>query len=607
VLLRHRRNAAFVILTLALLGGLSLAVSTPFAHADTSDGTLTVLVNREENGDRGYHSGVDGPQPGIQIAVVDARGATVRGITDDRGQFVLIGTSQLTGGRYTVAAEIPPDLSELVPVPASETYAPFVTTVDVSTSSQTVRMAVAPRLAPTAAASGPTVGPPATVASRTPRFAVGDYVWRDLNRSGVQDPSEPPAANVSVQLVGLDGEIVQSTVSAASGRYLFDDLPAGSYTVRFAGVPSDFRLTAASSGKNRAADSDPDYAGETPPFTLGVGEPNVRAATAADGVRAGYINPTVDAGITSLRYAVGDCVWLDLDGEGTEDEGEPPAEATVSLLSEGAVIARTHTDAQGNYLFANLEAGDYRLVFSDLGGHRAFTARQMGTDPGVDSDPDPRTGQTQLISLGPGAPDLVPAGDLGVADADLVNLTVNAGLVGVYSVGDTVWRDENGNGVLDPDDTGMTGVRVELVDEAGQVLSSAKTSSTGRFGFDGLAAGSYRLQFRAAGGLVFTSQHVGTNSAVDSDAAPDGMTQPVVLGEENPADTTVDAGLTSPANRSAPQSPTGAVPVDTELSRTGGVALPIPVVGLALVASGLSCLLAGRRNLASTSAPQHDT
>jgi hypothetical protein len=144
----------------------------------------------------------------------------------------------------------------------------------------------------------------------------------------------------------------------------------------------------------------------------------------------------------------------------------------------------------------------------------------------------------------------------------------------------------------------MAGVRVDLLDQVGHVLSSAKTSSTGRFGFDRLAAGSYQLRFRAAGGLVFTSQHVGTNSAVDSDAGADGETQPVMLGEDNPADTTVDAGLTSPANGSAPQSPTGAVPVDTELSRTGGVALSVPIIGLALIASGVSCLFVGRRNLA---------
>ena len=519
----------------------------------------------------------------------DAGGATVRGITDDNGQFVLGGTEQLAGGRYRVMAEIPPNLSELVPVPASSSYAPFVTTVDVSASSQTVRMGVAPRPA-TAAAPAP------TVASGVPRFAVGDHVWSDVNRSGVQDPSEPPAAKVSVQLVGLDGEIIDSTVSAASGRYVFDDLPPGSYTIRFAGVPSGYRLTTAGSGGDRGADSDPDYGGETAPFTLGVGEPNVRVATAADGVTASHIDATIDAGITSLRYAVGDCVWLDLDGDGTEDPDEPPAAASVSLLAEDTVVARTRTDAQGDYLFANLEAGQYRLIFSDLGAHRAFTARQVGPDPSLDSDPDPRTGETQVITLGPGAADLVPAGDLGVADADLVNPTINAGLVGVYSLGDTVWRDENGNGLLDPGDAGVANVRVQLLDDGGQVLSTAATSSTGRFAFDKLAAGSYQLQFTAAEDeLVFTSQHSGTNSAVDSDADAGGRTQTVVLGEENPADTTVDAGPTTPGNFSAPPEPTP-IPVDTELSSTGGVALPIPIAGLALVASGVSCLLAGRRD-----------
>jgi hypothetical protein len=36
--------------------------------------------------------------------------------------------------------------------------------------------------------------------------------------------------------------------------------------------------------------------------------------------------------------------------------------------------------------------------------------------------------------------------------------------------------------------------------------------------------------------------------------------------------------------------------VDTELSSTGGVALPVPIAGLALVAGGISCLLAARRD-----------
>ena len=129
------------------------------------------------------------------------------------------------------------------------------------------------------------------------RFAVGDMIWRDDNRSGVQDPGESPASRISIQLLNADGEVVASTVSSSAGRYVFDNLEAGTYSVRFAGVPEDFRLTPAGAGGLRAADSDPDYSGVTPPFTLGAGEPNVRAATATD-VVAAYINPTIDAGIT---------------------------------------------------------------------------------------------------------------------------------------------------------------------------------------------------------------------------------------------------------------------------------------------------------------------
>jgi hypothetical protein len=172
--------------------------------------------------------------------------------------------------------------------------------------------------------------------------------------------------------------------------------------------------------------------------------------------------------------------------------------------------------------------------------------------------------------VGPGAASLMPAADLGVADADLVNATVSAGLVGAYAVGDLVWRDDNGNGVLDSGEPGLPGIRVELLDEGQQIVGRAVTTGSGRFSFDDLMAGSYRLRFVPPDkNLVFTSARTGTNPAVDSDAAgPAGLSGPVVLGDENPADTTVDAGLTSPANLTVlPVSAEAtAAPVDTELS-----------------------------------------
>ena len=594
---QRRQSAAFVVLAFTAFCGAAVA-SAPPAYAEVLDGTLTVVVNRDEDGDGRYDEGADPPQPGIEIAVTDPYGSSIRGITDDDGEFVVTGSDQLTGGQYLVTAAIPRNLSELTPVAASDSFVSFSTAVDLRAGDQTIRMGVASMAVMGAGspAPQPSLAPPATD-SRPPRFAVGDKVWHDIDRSGRQEPGEPPAAGISVQLLNADGKVVESTVSSAAGRFTFDDLAAGTYAVRFAGVPSGFRLTTTGSG-NPAIDSDPDYTGATPPFTLGVGKPQVRAATAADEVSAPYIHADIDAGITSLRYAIGDRVWLDLDADGARQPDEPPATATVSLLKDDRMLATTTTDADGLYRFTGLEAGDYRVRF-EPGEHRRFTAPDATSDPVLDSDPDPATGTTPLITVGPGVADLMPAADLGVTDADLVNATVSAGLVGAYAVGDTVWRDDNGNGVLDSGEAGQPGVRVDLLNDGQQIVGRAVTTASGRFAFDDLPAGTYWLRFLPPGqNLVFTSAGAGTNPAVDSDADSAGLSGPVVLGDENPRDTTVDAGLTSPANLTVvPVSKAVTpAPVDTQLSSTGGVALSIPIAGLALVVSGLSCLLASRRS-----------
>ena len=589
-------SAAAAAVGLAALSSALVVMSPRTATADTTDGTLTVIVNRDVDSDGAYDA-VDEPQPGIEIVVSDAGGQQVTGRTDEDGRYVLGGTEYLTGGRYFVVAEIPAELGDLAPVPASDDFSPLSTTVDVSTDSQTVRMGVAVKPEPEPTPEPDPSEPPPNDA-RALSFAVSGTVWRDDDRSGTQAPSESDVSGISVLLLNSDGKVRGSVKSSPAGHYLFDDLPAGTYSVRFAGIPKSLRLTPATRGDNTENDSDPDAAGLTPPFTLGVGEPNVREATAADRVKAAYINSTIDAGVTPLRYAIGNHVWYDLDRDGTRQAGEPAATATVSLLSGERVVATTTTDAQGRYLFADLEGGEYRVSFTDLPPHRAFTAPGVGVDPAADSDVNPKTGVSSVINLGPGSPDQVPARDAGIPDADVVNLTVNAGLVGSYALGDTVWRDHNGNGVMDTDDGGVAGVTVELQDDNEKVLASTTTSDTGRFTFAGLAAGSYQLKFGTPpAGLRFTSQRSGPNTAVDSDADPIGLTPVVVLGDDNPADTTIDAGLTTPANFSAAPAPGGAsaTRVDTVLSSTGGVPAPLPLFGLMAILSGAACLVAGQQ------------
>jgi uncharacterized protein (DUF2141 family) len=605
---RLRSTTALVALT--LLGALGAASQPAPAAADVTDGTLTVIVVRDVDANGSYDKDTDTPQAGIEITVTDAGGEAVEGVTDRDGQYELKATDDLKGGRYFVVAEIPGSLDDLTPVAESDSFAALSTAVDVTSEDQVVRMGVALAGEPEPEKSpGPEPTVPATDERTTaPRFAVGDLVFRDVNRSGVHDPNEPATAGISVQLLDSDGDVLDSTITSSTGHYSFDNLEAGTYSVRFAGIPEGARLAPNGSGSDPAIDSNPDYTGATPPFTLGVNERNVRDVTSADHVDAAYINPTIDAGITSLQFAVMDQVWLDVNGDGVQQVTEPGVGATVSLLSaDGEVLATTRaTDAEGKYAFTDLGPGRYRVRVDDLPGNRAFTVRSAGSDRTMDSDVDPATGLTPVFSLSQGAPNLVPAAEIGVAGVDYVNQTISAGLVGSYSIGDTVWHDVDGDGVLEPGDEGMAGVTVQLLSIDGPVIKSMVTSGTGRFTFSGLPAGSYQVKFTdLPDGLRFTAPGLGGNPAVDSNVGADGVTAMVTVGDDNPADTTIDAGVTSPGSyAAAAAAPGDAGPsVDTALSNTGGVEPVIPISGLIMLLSGLGCLLVERRRARSGSRP----
>ncbi|MCP3805227.1 carboxypeptidase regulatory-like domain-containing protein [Allokutzneria sp. A3M-2-11 16] len=359
----------------------------------------------------------------------------------------------------------------------------------------------------------------------SPPNKLGDLVWNDTNRNGLQDPGEPGVPNVPVTVKDDKGTEVGKTTTGPDGKYVVDNLPDGTFTVCFA-VTGDLQFTKPNAG-DAGMNSDADPAtGCSTPVTLGPGKRE---------------NLTVDAGLVPPVNRIGDLVWSDTNKNGLQDDGEPGVPGIVVTLQkpDGTAVGRDVTGSDGKYLFEGMPDGSYKVCFdlkalpADYAGSTATTPN--AGDDGRDSDADPVTGCTTPITVGPGARE---------------NLTVDAGIVSPPNkLGDLVWNDTNRNGVQDPGEPGVPGVTVTVKDDKGTEVGKTTTGPDGKYLFDKLPDGTFTVCFAATGDLQLTKANAG-DAGKDSDADPaTGCTEPVTLGPGKREDLTVDAGFAPPVNR----------------------------------------------------------
>ncbi len=211
---------------------------------------------------------------------------------------------------------------------------------------------------------------------------IGDFVWDDLNRNGIQDAGEPGLEGVVIELYNDEtGELIGTTESDINGRYVFEGIPPGRYYLMMTPPPL-YSVTLPGKGL-AATNSDLGFTRKTAPFTL----------------EANMIEYGMDGGFYKAA-SIGDYVWLDLNGDGIQQSDELPLpNMRIELLdSEGALLASTITNQEGRYTFTNLPPRDYyiRIILTDDYGYAPYKAT---LDEALDSDINPLTGRSELITL----------------------------------------------------------------------------------------------------------------------------------------------------------------------------------------------------------------
>jgi uncharacterized repeat protein (TIGR01451 family) len=261
-----------------------------------------------------------------------------------------------------------------------------------------------------------------------PPYCVGNYLWIDNGTTlNVQDTGDTPIAGLAVNLIwgGPDklvntsaDNLLYPTTTDALGHYHFcglvpdadGDGVADQYQVVVPTAPTSVvGLVSADQGGNDSLDSDGrpgvSNAAESLPFVVSNDTTDRDQAGNDNSGLAGNIpdirdDLSIDFGFYRLG-AIGDLVWHDADQDGIQDPTEVGVPGVVITLFDGvtnSIITTTTTDNVGNYLFDGLPPGQYYIQVA-LPTNYLFTIPGSTPENGVDSNADPNSGQTPIITL----------------------------------------------------------------------------------------------------------------------------------------------------------------------------------------------------------------
>jgi uncharacterized repeat protein (TIGR01451 family) len=193
---------------------------------------------------------------GVTVHLYDGSGALAGTTTTDANGFYRFDRLR-PGTTYTVCLDAPADSAAGGPLAGFELTGANAGADDAVDSDGALRNG-APCIAAAATGAAGSFVPTYDFGFWKPA-AIGDRVWEDSNHNGIQDTGEHGVGGVGVALHDSTGATIAHAATDANGLYLFDRLPAGTYSVCFevGTIPSGYSLTIKdASGSTRANGSD---------------------------------------------------------------------------------------------------------------------------------------------------------------------------------------------------------------------------------------------------------------------------------------------------------------------------------------------------------------
>ena len=487
-----------------------------------ADGTIgdTLFWDVDNNGGSAP-SGADKPLAGVTVKLTYTTPAgvekTLTTVTDENGKYSF---KDLAPGDYVVTVD-KASLATVCPECTAQTHAP---SGDL-TASEGQELSLTSKV---------TLSPGAMTNNDQDWAFTG--VANTAIAKAIADPTEVPAGGFTPGTsVTYTLTVTNEGPSPATGVIARDKLPSG---VTFLSAQGDGTYDAATGKWDLSSEVIEKDATRTLRITVTIdasaaGSVVTNTATIEKQDQIGDKKPDNTSSVPlTAGYTIAGKLYNDADASFSSSSSEAPyAGVTVALLKkDGTPVldkdgnpVTAVTDAEGKYSFRGLPLGQYSVSVVD-----PTSGPLAGTKP-----TEAYTGRYKTTA------------DVTIAEATGSVIDVNFGFVKPASVGDYTWMDVNRDGIQDADEPALPGVTVTLTYEDGSAVTDASgnpvaavtTDANGKYSFENLLPGGYKVSFQAPAGFEATTSEAGDDRAADSN----GATASVTLAQGQ-TDDTIDFG-----------------------------------------------------------------